>query len=183
MIEYGADKYYEELNGKKVICVDFDNTICLDEWPYIGPVIEDGIKVLKELIRNGHRLILFTQRESQYPICCKELRKYAIKYGCEEVYGDGRVHGGPKVDILTGPLNICEENGLVFKGINRNPEWETLTNDYSRKVFADYFIDDHSVGMKYNMVTNKFGEQCKVCDWKFIDEWFVNEGLYKEKVL
>ena len=37
--------------------------------------------------------------------------------------------------------------------------------------------------MKYNIVTNKFGEQCKVCDWKFIDEWFVNEGLYKNKVL
>ena len=51
MIEYGADKYYNELNGKKVICVDFDNTICLDEWPYVGPVIEDGIRVLKELIQ------------------------------------------------------------------------------------------------------------------------------------
>ena len=41
---YWADRYYNKLNGKKVICIDFDNSVCLDEWPYIGPVIEDSIK-------------------------------------------------------------------------------------------------------------------------------------------
>jgi len=36
--------------------------------------------------------------------------------------------------------------------------------------------------MKYKIVENKFGEKCKVCDWRFIDEWFVSEGLYNERI-
>ena len=71
-------------------------------------------------------------------------------------------------------------NILVLK---KNPEWELMTQDYSRKIFADYFIDDHSVGMKYIIIKNSNGEMCKTCDWQFIDEWFVQEGLYEEKVL
>ena len=46
-----AQRYYDELNGGKVIAVDFDNTVCLDEWPEVGPIFWDAIKVLKELIR------------------------------------------------------------------------------------------------------------------------------------
>lgn len=182
MIEYGADKYYRELNGKKVICVDFDNTICLDEWPYVGPVIEDGIKVLKELVRNGHKLILYTQRSMCYPICCQELKQYLKDYP-DKQYITPLGFSQDKVDILINAVKIFEDNNIDLWDINCNSRWERLTGDDSRKVFADYFIDDHNVGMKYNIVTNKFGEQCKVCDWKFIDEWFVNEGLYKEKVL
>lgn len=182
-MEYTADKYYKELNGKKVICVDFDNTVCLDEWPYIGPVIEDAIKVLKELKRNGHRLILFTQRTYQYPLCCKEL---------EELYNNDNLSRSTKiiknkyiktVDILNSAIKIFKDNNINLSNVNTNSEWELQTGDYSRKVFADYFIDDHNVGMKYIIVENKFGEKCKVCDWKFIDEWLVQEGLYKERIL
>ena len=169
-----AENYYKLLNGGKVICVDFDNTVCLDEWPYIGPLIEDAIKVLKELIRNGHMLILYTQRSANYPICCEELKEYSIKeYGMDL----------GSVDILTPAMKILIENGVSLWSINQNALWENTTNDYSRKVFADYFIDDHNVGMKYKIITNKFGENCKVCDWQFIDEWFVSEGLYNKKVL
>lgn len=171
-MEYGADKYYKDLNGKKVICIDFDNTVCLDEWPYIGPVIPEAISVLKELQRNGHKLILFTQRSDTYPICCKELMEYSK---------DKRISF--TVDILSDAIQVFRDNGIQLDDTNQNDDWEFLTGDHSRKVFADYFIDDHNVGMKYIIVENKFGEKCKQCDWKFIDEWFVQEGLYKEKVL
>ena len=87
------------------------------------------------------------------------------------------------VDILTPAIDICREHGIEFEAYNKNPEWELMTQDYSRKIFADYFIDDHSVGMKYIIIRNSNGEMCKTCDWQFIDEWFVQEGLYKEKVL
>ena len=173
-IEDMAKNYFKLLNNKKVICVDFDNTVCLDEWPYVGPVFEDAIKVLKELIHNGHKLILFTQRSSNYPICCEELKEYSIKE-----------HGMNMgvVDILTPCIKLLNDNNIGLSDVNQNTLWEEMTNDNSRKVFADYFIDDHNVGMKYKIITNKFGEQCKACDWNFIDEWFVNEGLYDKKVL
>jgi hypothetical protein len=80
-------------------------------------------------------------------------------------------------------MDVCKEHGIEFDAYNKNPEWELMTQDNSRKVFADYFIDDHSVGMKYIIIRNSNGEMCKTCDWQFIDEWFVQEGLYKEKVL
>ena len=46
-----SNKYFRNLKNKKVICVDFDNTICLDEWPNVGPIILNAIKVLKELAK------------------------------------------------------------------------------------------------------------------------------------
>ena len=176
-----STKYYKELKGKKVICVDFDNTICLDEWPNVGPIILNAIKVLKEKTKNGHKLILYTQRTKNYPICCKELKEYAEINGCQL-----NIEDGPQcdnVDILTPAMDVCKEHGIEFDAYNKNPEWELMTQDNSRKVFADYFIDDHSVGMKYIVIRNSNGEMCKTCDWQFIDEWFVQEGLYKEKVL
>lgn len=171
---YWADRYYNKLNGKKVICIDFDNSVCLDEWPYIGPVIEDSIKVLKELQNNGHKLILFTQRSTNYPTTCESLYNYSIeKHGMDM----------GTVDILTPAIEVFTNHGISLYAINENCLWENYTEDNSRKVYADYFIDDHSVGMKYVIIENKFGEKCKVCDWKYIDEWFVQEGLYKNKVL
>ena len=43
------------------ICIDFDGTCVKHEFPEIGEDI-GAAPVLKELIANGHRLILFTMR-------------------------------------------------------------------------------------------------------------------------
>jgi len=168
MIEYKADKYYNDLKGKKVICIDFDNTICLDEWPYIGPIIPGAVEVLTQLRKAGHKLILYTQRSSNYPVCCKELYDY---YNREGSFG---------VDLLTPALKVCNDHGIGFDDINKNLHWEETTNDYSRKIFMDYLIDDHVMGTKRIEVTNKFGEVCKIVDWFEIDRWCLQEGLYKD---
>ena len=177
-----VQKYYEKLNGGKVIAVDFDNTICLDEWPEVGPLFEYAIKVLKELVKNGHKLILYTQRSEQYPICCSDLKKFIEEYP-EKRYINSLGFVQYKADILTDAINIFKDNNVELWNINCNSSWETLTFDHSRKLFADYFIDDHNVGMQYKIIVNKNGESCKACDWNFIDDWFVKEGLYKERVL
>ena len=181
---YSAETYYNDLNGKKVICVDFDNTICLDEWPYIGPLIPESIKVLKELQNNGHKLIFYTQRSKNYPICCDALEEYIRKNPDKIKY----IYKGfspikATTDIYSDAVKVLVDNGINIWDENCNSKWETLTGDYSRKLFADYFIDDHSVGMKYVIMRNSFGEECKVCDWNYIDDYFVSEGLYKNKVL
>jgi len=173
-----SDRYFKNHSKYKVICVDFDNTICIDEWPYVGSIIKDAVKVLKELVNNGHKLILFTQRTKNYPICCSELEEYADMNGksfsselqCETV------------DILTPAINICKHYDIDFISYNTNAEWEMSTHDNSRKIFSDYVIDDHNVGMKYIIVRNSMQKMCKVCDWKFIDEWCVQEGLYNKNV-
>ena len=181
---YTAETYYNSLlNGKKVICVDFDNTVCLDEWPYIGPLIPESIRVLKELQSNGHKLIFYTQRTRNYPICCDILEEFVRKNPDKITYRYEGVFPIKTVDIYSDAIKVLVDNDINIWDENRNFKWENLTNDFSRKLFADYFIDDHNVGMKYVIIRNKFGEECKVCDWNYIDDYFVSEGLYKNKVL
>ena len=178
-----AQRYYDKLNGGKVIAVDFDNTVCLDEWPEVGPLFEDAVKVLKELTKNGHHLILYTQRSRRYPICCPELEQFIKDYPERKIINTEFGFLRNEADILTDAYKIFTDNYIKLWDCNRNFEWETISTDHSRKLFADYFIDDHNVGMQYKIIVNKNCESCKACDWNFIDDWFVKEGLYKNKVL
>lgn len=79
------------------ICVDFDGTCVTHDFPKVGKDIGSQ-KVLKRLIENGHKLVLFTMRSNQ-----------------EENY-------------LTDAVNWFKENEIPLYGINRNPdqdEWTT----------------------------------------------------------
>ena len=46
------------------IVVDFDGTCVSHEFPIVGKEI-GAVKVLKKLVKNGHRLILFTMRSDR----------------------------------------------------------------------------------------------------------------------
>ena len=164
-ISFGADRYYKAIKKSKIICVDFDNTVCLDEWPYVGPIIPGAIEVLKALENGGHKLILYTQRTTHYPICCKELYEYSNNSMSE-------------VDILTPAINVFKENGINLFDVNANSLWENETKDNSRKVFMDYLIDDHAVGTTRYRCKNSHGELCKFVNWWEIDNFCLEEKLY-----
>ncbi|MDD7641434.1 MAG: hypothetical protein PUK75_02940 [bacterium] len=53
------------MEGKKIIAVDFDGTLCKDCYPKIGDANEGLIARLKELHRQGDRLILWTCRQGE----------------------------------------------------------------------------------------------------------------------
>lgn len=61
------------MNRNSIFCVDFDGTIVTHNYPNIGKPIKNAFKVLKQLQRDGHKLILWTCREG------KELQE-AIDY-------------------------------------------------------------------------------------------------------
>lgn len=48
---------------RTVIAVDFDGTLCRDEWPLIGEPMDGTIAALLERQRAGARLVLWTCRE------------------------------------------------------------------------------------------------------------------------
>jgi len=54
--------------GKKsyTIAVDFDGTIVTNDFPNVIYPVPYAIDVLKKLINNGHRIILFTCRSGKY---------------------------------------------------------------------------------------------------------------------
>ncbi|MDO5017269.1 MAG: hypothetical protein Q4E10_02765 [Porphyromonas sp.] len=99
---------------KYTIAVDFDGTIVTHEYPKIGREIPGAVEVLKRLLGDGHRLILWTVREQ---------------------------------GLLDEALAWCEARGLVFYAVNSNyPEEQTADRHFSRKLQADIFIDDRSIG-------------------------------------
>ena len=72
-----------------------------------------------------------------FPVDGELSKEYAEINGCHF-----NVENGPQcdnVDILTPAIDICREHGIEFEAYNKNPEWELMTQDYSRKIFADYF--------------------------------------------
>ena len=97
------------------IAVDFDGTIVTHEYPKIGTEIPFAIETLKMLIRDHHRLILWSVREGQ---------------------------------LLQEAVDWCKERGVEFWAVNKDYPEERFENNnhFSRKLKADYFIDDRNIG-------------------------------------
>ena len=101
--------------GRKIIAVDFDGTLCMnqdvDNWPYLGQPNKKLARKLKALQDEGHALILWTCREG-------ELLEQAVAW-CR---------------------NFC---GINFDAVNDNIEaTKTFFGGNSRKISCDYYIDD-----------------------------------------
>lgn len=97
------------------IAVDFDGTIVEERYPKIGSEIPFAVQTLKMLIKDHHKLILWTVREG-------ELLEEAVEW--------------------------CRQRGIEFYAVNKDyPEEDVEKNrHYSRKLKADMWIDDRSVG-------------------------------------
>ncbi len=49
-------------------------------------------------------------------------------------------------DHLDEAVEFCKENGIEFYAVNKSFPEEEYTNDISRKINADLFIDDRNIG-------------------------------------
>lgn len=96
-----------------IIAVDFDGTLCWNNWPKIGKEKRPVIDYLILQQRNGAKLILWTMREGQ---------------------------------LLSEAIEWCRERGLEFDAVNDNlPEVQARYGNNPRKVFANYYLDDHNL--------------------------------------
>ena len=100
-----------------IIAVDFDGTIVEHKYPAIGKEIPFATASLRQLIQDGHKLILWSVREG-------ELLEEAVKW-CEQ--------RGVRFYAVNADL---DEDAAAHQG----------TAHYSRKIKADVFIDDRNVG-------------------------------------
>lgn len=98
-----------------IIAVDFDGTIVEHKYPEIGQEVPFAIDTLKMLIKDQHRLILWSVREGA---------------------------------LLDEAVEWCKARGVEFYAVNKDyPEEEKEKNNhFSRKLKADFFIDDRNVG-------------------------------------
>ncbi len=97
------------------IAVDFDGTIVEHRYPEIGKELPFATETLRTLIKEHHRLILWSVREGK---------------------------------LLQDAIDWCHERGVDFWAVNRDypEEEENKNNHFSRKIKADYFIDDRNIG-------------------------------------
>lgn len=99
-----------------IIAVDFDGTIVEHKYPEIGEEVPFATETLKMLIKDQHRLILWSVREGA-------LLQDAVDW-C-------KARG---VEFYAVNRDYPEEDGT-----NNN-------NHFSRKLKADIFIDDRNIG-------------------------------------
>ena len=110
-----------------IIAIDFDNTLCVGQlFPNIGSprlwLIEKAIQWKLA----GHKLIMWTCREDVFP-------------------GEPCVF--PVGNHLSDAIEFCRSYGLEFDAINQSiDEMSNSGLKFSRKIFADVYIDDKSVG-------------------------------------
>lgn len=111
------------------ICIDFDGTCVSHEYPRIGKDI-GAVPVLKELVKQGHNLILFTMR-CNLPDSKKGNGKDLID-----------VESG---NYLDDAVNWFKENDIPLFGINKNPSQSEWTS--SPKAYGQLYIDDAALGI------------------------------------
>lgn len=110
------------------IAIDFDGTLCEDKFPEIGRPKDKVIALVKRLQAAGVRTILWTCRRNDS-------------------------HG----NHLDKAVWWCQEQGLYFSAVNENlPEVQQKWGGDTRKVLADYYLDDKNVG--YGMPMFKLQE-------------------------
>jgi hydroxymethylpyrimidine pyrophosphatase-like HAD family hydrolase len=100
-----------------VIAVDFDGTIVEHKYPKIGRPVPFAIDALKQLINEGHRLILWTVREG-------ELLQEAIEY-CEKagVYFYAYNSNFPEEERQKSSRKISADLFIDDRNFGGLPDW------------------------------------------------------------
>lgn len=116
------------------IAVDFDGTIVEHRYPQIGKELPFATATLRQLIKDGHKLILWSVREG-------ELLEEAVKW-CEER------------GVLFHAVNADLDEDCMG---------DKKSEHYSRKLKVQMFIDDRNIGglpewgVIYNLISNRMG--------------------------
>jgi len=108
------------------ILIDFDGTVVTHEFPKVGKDI-GAVPVLKELVANGHNLILFTMRSDVVN---------PISTSPEIIAESG--------NYLTDAVEWFKQNDIPLYGIQKNPTQHTWTT--SPKAYGQIMIDDSALG-------------------------------------
>ena len=144
------------------ICIDFDGTCVTHEFPNVGQDI-GAAPVLRELIANGHNLILFTMRSDKHD-----------NTGFSEEIPE--IHNG---NFLTDAVNWFKKNEIPLYGIQSNPtqtEWTT-----SPKAYGQLYIDDAALGCPLVPPGGPLSEDRSYVDWEEVREHLILRGVIQHK--
>lgn len=128
------------------ICVDFDGTCVTHEFPLVGQEIGASY-VLKELVNEGHNLILFTMRSN------RTKKKKPADPTIQDVTGA----------FLDDAVAWFAKHEIHLYGINTNPTQKRWTK--SPKAYGQMYIDDAALGTPLILST---GNIKPFVDWEAV---------------
>ena len=138
------------------INLDFDGTCVTHEFPKVGKDI-GAVPVLKELVANGHNIILFTMRSD-----------------VTEPYSKSPETVTESGNYLTDAVNWFKENDIPLYGIQTNPTQHTWTT--SPKSYAQIVIDDSALGCPLSYDAKGVFSNRPFVDWVRIRHLLVEVG-------
>lgn len=139
------------------IILDFDGTVVTHDFPRIGKDI-GAVPVLKELIKQGHHLILFTMRSDV----------------------ENPTSNHPEIIALPGnylseAVAWFESHDIPLYGIQTNPTQHTWTT--SPKAYGHLTIDDSAIACPLKFDKN-ISDRPFVC-WNTIELLLKERGILK----
>ena len=140
------------------INIDFDGTCVTHEFPRVGKDI-GTVPILKKLVANGHRLILFTMRSDR-----KEATP-VIDPTIQNVTGK----------FLTDAVNWFKQNEIPLYGIQKNPTQINWTT--SPKSYAPLMIDDSALGCPLKIDLELSSRP--FVDWEKVEQELIRLKLIK----
>jgi hydroxymethylpyrimidine pyrophosphatase-like HAD family hydrolase len=132
-----------------IIAIDFDGTIVEDQYPKIGKPLTFAFETLKQLEKDGHRLILWTYRSGQkldeaVEFCGDNgIEFYAINESYEGEILHNNTSRKINADIFIDDRNIggMMNWGEIYQKISNNSieEIEKKLKTKKKKGFFSYF--------------------------------------------
>ncbi len=136
------------------IAVDFDGTIVEHKYPAIGAELPFATDTLKMLIKDRHRVILWTVREG--PLLeeavnwCRErgVEFYAINREYPEETKTNNQHYSRKlnsVDIWIDDRNVggLPDWGTIYRMISNHKSWHDILNEEIKSATMSTYEDMH----------------------------------------
>lgn len=142
------------------ILIDFDGTCTAHDFPRVGKDI-GAVPVLKKLVEEGHRLILFTMRSNMAE----------INVDMNEVEDDFVPIAG---NYLDDAVNWFKENDIPLYGIQTNPTQKNWTE--SPKAYGQMMIDDSALGAPLTSFPNS---PRPFIDWVAVEIMLIKKGIIK----
>ena len=137
-----------------IIAVDFDGTIVEHRYPEIGKEIPFAIDTLKMLIKDHHRVILWSVREGKLledaVNWCKERggEFYAVNRDYPEESTENNQHFSRKLkaDVWIDDRNLggLPDWGTIYRMISRHKTWNDIIDEEVSHYRMDAYEDRHS---------------------------------------
>lgn len=125
-----------------IIAVDFDGTIVEHAYPEIGKERPFAIATLKQLVKDGHKLILWSVREGKL---LDEAVEWCKKRGIV-FYAVNQDYDGDDVDNPNYSRKLKAQIFIDDRNIGGLPDWGTIYQLISRRISLEDYITEMQQG-------------------------------------